>query len=631
MTRPLDPLAARLLQLLPSDGGSMGNGALQRMLGAALGQPVDLDAFSAARDALVSVGALTKGRGRGGSLRLSDGMREAVAEAPALSPPVTTPKPTRVARKTPPATPTVTPPTRTPHMLTGELRSKIDAIWNAFWSGGIANPIEVIEQITYLLFLRRLDDLQLLAENKANRLKQPIERRIFPEGKDDIGKGGGIAYDELRWSRFKNAAPAEMYGVVSEHVFPFLRTLGGDGSTYAVHMKDARFTIPTPALLAKVVDLLDQVPMGDRDTKGDLYEYMLSKIASAGQNGQFRTPRHIIQLMVAMTAPRPEDTICDAACGTAGFLVAAGEYLRDTCPQLLHDAKQREHFHRDAFHGFDFDNTMLRIGSMNMLLHGVENPDIRYRDSLAQENGADEEAYTLVLANPPFAGSLDYENTAKNLLDIVKTKKTELLFLALFLRLLKTGGRAAVIVPDGVLFGSSKAHKELRRRLVEEHKLDAVISLPGGVFKPYAGVSTAILLFTKTNAGGTDHVWFYDVQADGWSLDDKRNPLLGDDKLGAAPTSALSEEDHAKNNLPDVLARWLQRGTGERKRPRTAQSFCVPKADIAAQGYDLSLNRYKEVVHSEVAHRAPQEILTELAKLEAEIAQGMKELEGMLG
>ncbi|MBL0163855.1 MAG: SAM-dependent DNA methyltransferase [Xanthomonadales bacterium] len=523
-------------------------------------------------------------------------------------------------------------------MLTGELRSKIDAIWNAFWTGGISNPLEVIEQITYLLFLRRLDDLQLLAENKANRLNKPIERRVFPEGKDGIGKGGGRTYDELRWSRFKNAAPAEMYAVVSEHVFPFLRTVGGDGSTYAHHMKDARFTIPTPALLAKVVDLLDQVPMEDRDTKGDLYEYMLGKIASAGQNGQFRTPRHIIQLMVAMTAPQPNDIICDPASGTCGFLVAAGEYLRDQNPDLLHDAKLREHFHQRAFHGFDFDNTMLRIGSMNMLLHGVENPDIRYRDSLAQENSADEEAYTLVLANPPFAGSLDYENTAKDLLDIVKTKKTELLFLALFLRLLKTGGRAAVIVPEGVLFGSSKAHKELRRRLVEEHKLDAVISLPGGVFKPYAGVSTAILLFTKTNAGGTDHVWFYDLQADGWSLDDKRNPLLSDDKLGATPAFCRHPggprppclpEDHAKNNLPDVLARWSQRGTAERKRPRTAQSFCVAKADIAAQGYDLSLNRY-EVVHKEVAHRAPQEILAELAKLEAEIAKGMKELEGML-
>ena len=421
-----------------------------------------------------------------------------------------------------------------------------------------------------------------------------------------------------------------MFTVVDEHVFPFLRTLGGDDSTYAHHMKDARFTIPTPALLSKVVDLLDKIPMENRDTKGDLYEYMLGKIASAGQNGQFRTPRHIIRLMVEMTAPQPKDIICDPACGTAGFLVCAGEYLREHNPNILHDEKLKQHFHQGMFHGFDFDNVMLRIGSMNMLLHGVENPDIRYRDSLAQDHASDEEAYTLVLANPPFAGSLDYENTAKDLLQIVKTKKTELLFVALFLRLLKPGGRAAVIVPDGVLFGSSNAHKELRRMLVEEQKLDAIVSLPGGVFKPYAGVSTAILLFTKTNSGGTDNVWFYNVQADGWSLDDKRTPLLSEDKLGPVPSTELSKDEHTKNNLPDVLAHWQERDKSELKRSRTEQSFCVPKADIAAQGYDLSLNRYKEVVHEEVEHRPPKEILENLAKLEVEIQKEMTELEGML-
>jgi type I restriction enzyme M protein len=335
--------------------------------------------------------------------------------------------------------------------------------------------------------------------------------------------------------------------------------------------------------------------------------------------------------MVEMTAPQPTDLICDPACGTAGFLVAAGEYLRKRHPGILHDAKLREHFHHRMFHGFDFDNTMLRIGSMNMLLHGVENPDIRYRDSLARDHAGEEEKYTLVLANPPFAGSLDYENTAKDLLQIVKTRKTELLFLALFLRLLKPGGRAAVIVPEGILFGSSKAHKELRRILVEEQKLDAVVSLPSGVFKPYAGVSTAILFFTKTNSGGTDQVWFYGVEADGWSLDDKRTPLLSEDKLGPVPRTEPAADEHAKNNLPDVLARWAKRDGAERERPRTAQSFCVPKSDIAAQGYDLSLNRYKELVHEEIEHRAPKEILADLAKLEAEIQQSMKELEGMLG
>jgi type I restriction enzyme M protein len=511
-------------------------------------------------------------------------------------------------------------------MITGPIKSQIDAIWNAFWSGGISNPLEVIEQITYLLFLKRLDDLHTLEENRSARLKKPMERRVFPEGKDAKKR----KYEDFRWSRFKHFAPEDMFTLISEHVFPFLRTAGGEDSTYAHHMKDARFTIPTPALLAKVVDLIDAVPMDDRDTKGDVYEYMLGKIASAGQNGQFRTPRHIIRLMVELTAPQPTDIICDPACGTAGFLVSAGEYLRDRHPELLHDAKQKKHFHQKMFHGFDFDNTMLRIGSMNMLLHGVENPEIIYRDSLAQDHAGEEEKYTLVLANPPFAGSLDYENTAKDLLEIVKTKKTELLFLALFLRLLKSGGRAAVIVPDGVLFGSSKAHKELRTALVEEQKLEAVISLPGGVFKPYAGVSTAILIFTKTNSGGTDYVWFYDVDADGMSLDDKRTDLLPPEKLGPIPKTKLTAEEHAKNNLPDIVTRWEKREKGERKNPRTAQSFCVPKADIAAQGYDLSMNRYKEVVHGAVAHRKPSEILNGIENLENEIHRGIKELAEML-
>ncbi len=525
-------------------------------------------------------------------------------------------------------------------MITGELRSQVDRLWDAFWSGGISNPLEVIEQITYLLFIKRLDELHTAQEAKANRLKKPIENPIFNRKQQD-----------LRWSRFKHDAASAMYEIVSERVFPFIKKLqdGREDSTYSHHMKDARFTIPNAGLLAKVVDTIDKIPMEDRDTKGDLYEYMLSKIATAGQNGQFRTPRHIIRLMVEMIAPQPRDIICDPACGTAGFLVAAGEYLREQHPEIFTTDALRHHFNETLFNGFDFDSTMLRIGSMNMLLHGVENPNIRYKDSLAEEHAGEEERYTVVLANPPFAGSLDYENTAKDLQRIVKTKKTELLFLALFLRLLKPGGRAAVIVPDGVLFGSSNAHKTLRKALVEEQKLDAVISLPGGVFKPYAGVSTAILLFTKTNSGGTDHVWFYDVDADGMSLDDKRTELLPPEKLGPVPKVALTSGDHAKNNLPDILARWRSfgvppsggaRGNGrpakagtpnpERARPRTAQSFCVPKADIVAQGYDLSLNRYKEVVHEEVAHRPPGEILQSLGKLETEIQQGMKELEGML-
>jgi type I restriction enzyme M protein len=508
-------------------------------------------------------------------------------------------------------------------MITGELKSKVDALWNAFWSGGISNPLEVIEQITYLLFIRRLDELHTREEKKANRLGRQIESPVFQS--DSEGQ-------KLRWSRFKNLSPQEMFDVVSTKVFPFIKELRSDveHSTYSHHMKDARFTIPTPGLLAKVVELVDDIPMEDRDTKGDVYEYMLGKIASAGQNGQFRTPRHIINMMVEVIAPKPTDIICDPACGTAGFLVSASEYLQSRHQDIRTDNKLMKHFHEKMFNGFDFDNTMLRIASMNMLLHGVENPNISYKDSLSEDHAGEEEHYTVILANPPFAGSLDYESCANDLLKIVKTKKTELLFVALFLRLLRPGGRAAVIVPDGVLFGSSNAHKSLRKMIVEQQKLDGVISLPSGVFKPYAGVSTAILIFTKTNSGGTDNVWFYEMQSDGWSLDDKRQPLLPDDKLGAKPAAPLTAAEQAKNNLPDLLTRWLQRDSSERTRLRTEQSFCVPKSDIAAQGYDLSISRYKEVIHQRIEHSPPSEILLRLTALEDEIRDGIKRLEELV-
>jgi len=498
-------------------------------------------------------------------------------------------------------------------MITGELRSQVDRIWNTFWTGGITNPLEVLEQLTYLLFLRRLDD--------------PPTRHLFPDGLTATGR----PFADLRWSRFKHLPPASLFSLFEEHVFPFLRALGEGGSTYAHHMKDARFTIPRPELLAKVVDLIDRVQLAEHDdTKGDLYEYMLSKLASAGHNGQFRTPRHLIRLVIELTAPGPTEVLCDPAAGTCGFLVAAAHYLRTHHGELLADAEPREHFHRRMFHGFDFDRTMLRIGSMNMLLHGVEDPDIAYRDSLAEDHAGDRGRYSLVLANPPFAGSLDYKTCARELLQVVRTQKTELLFLALCLRLLKPGGRAAVIVPDGVLFGASAAHRKLRALLVEEQRLEAVLSLPGGAFKPYAGVCTAILLFTKTDSGGTDHVWFYEVAADGWSLDDKRQPLLPADKLGAVPPTPLTAAEHKKNNLPDLLARWPLRSTAERQRPRTAQSFCVPKSELVAQDYDLSLSRYKQVEPAELTHRAPHEILARLAELEQEIQQGMSELTALL-
>jgi type I restriction enzyme M protein len=517
-------------------------------------------------------------------------------------------------------------------MLTGEIRGQIDSIWNDFWTGGVSNPLSVIEQITYLLFIKRLDEMEQLEEAKAAATKSKVTRKLFPKGKDGIGKDGGRPFSDLRWRNFSKFEPREMFEIVDQHVFPFLRTLGGEDSPMAQHMEGARNAIPTPALLAKVVDKLNHVKMEDRDTKGDVYEYMLGKIASAGQNGQFRTPRHIIAMMVELVAPTPKDTICDPAVGTAGFLVAAGEYLRHNHPGLFRNDALKKHFHEAMFTGFDFDATMLRIAAMNMVLHGIEHANIVYRDSLAEEHAKDAGAYSIVLANPPFAGSLDYERCAKDLQQIVKTKKTELLFLALFLRLLKVGGRAAVIVPDGVLFGSSKAHKSLRKMLVEEHKLEAVIKLPSGVFRPYAGVSTAILCFTKTGVGGTENVWFYDVQADGWSLDDKRQPLLDDDKLRAMPKVALTPDEAAKNNLPDVVARWKDREQGELKRPRTAQSFCVPKTEIAKDdAYDLSLNRYKQVEHEEIEHESPAIIIAELKRLEVEISDGLKQLEEMLG
>ena len=401
-----------------------------------------------------------------------------------------------------------------------------------------------------------------------------------------------------------------MYEIVSKEVFPFIKSLHGNkNSAYAKYMSDAIFMILTPQMLSKIVDGIDKLPMKDRDLQGDLYEYLLSKIATAGTNGQFRTPRHIIKMMVELVKPTPEDIIVDPAAGSAGFLVAAGEYLRKHRSDLFLVQSLKEHFNNHMFYGFDMDRTMLRIGAMNMMLHGIENPNIEYRDSLSEQN-KDKDKYTLVLANPPFKGSLDYEAVSSDLLKITKTKKTELLFLALFLRILKTGGRCACIVPDGVLFGSSKAHKEIRKEIVENHKLEAIISMPSGVFKPYAGVSTAIMIFTKTGVGGTDHVWFYDMKADGYSLDDKRTPI-------------------EENDIPDIIARFHNR-EAEKDRKRTEQSFFVPVEEIRENDYDLSINKYKEIEYEEVQYEAPSVILERVETLEKEIMQGLQELKEMI-
>jgi len=483
-------------------------------------------------------------------------------------------------------------------MLTGELKSKVDRIWETFWTGGITNPLEVIEQFTYLLFIKGLDDIETTKENEAAFLGLTYEGMFKDENKN------------LRWSQFKNMEATEMYNIVLNKVFPFIKNLHEDGgSAYSKYMGDAIFKIPTPQMLSKIVDGIDGIDMENRDTKGDLYEHLLSKVATAGTNGQFRTPRHIIGMMVKLMKPTPSDVIVDPAMGSAGFLVAAQEYLRENESDLFLNAGLKDHFNNNMFHGFDMDRTMLRIGAMNMLLHGVDNPNIEYKDSLSEKN-TDKEKYTLVLANPPFKGSLDYEAVSAELLKVTKTKKTELLFLALILRSLKIGGRSATIVPDGVLFGSSKAHKEIRREIVDNNKLEAVISMPSGVFKPYAGVSTAILIFTKTASGGTDKVWFYDMKSDGYSLDDKRQEIEGSD-------------------IPDIIERFNNLDKEVDRKP-TDQSFFVDVEKIKDNGYDLSINKYKEIVYEEVNYPHPQEILMKIRELDMEISQGIEELSEMI-
>ena len=484
-------------------------------------------------------------------------------------------------------------------MITGELRNKVDRIWETFWTGGITNPLDVIEQFTYLLFIKQLDEVETIKENEANFLGVPFES-MFPG-----------ECQKYRWSKFKNLGSAEeMYQVVSNGVFPFIKNLHQDGdSAYAKYMGDAIFKIPTAAMLSKIVDGIDRLELGDADSKGDLYEYLLSKVATSGTNGQFRTPRQIIKLMVSLVKPTPEDLIIDPAMGSAGFLIEAQQYLRDNCADLFLNAGLREHFNNNMFYGNDMDRTMLRIGAMNMLLHGVENPNISYRDSLSEQN-PDNEKYTLVLANPPFKGSLDSEGVSNDLLKVTKTKKTELLFLALFLRILKKGGRAAVIVPDGVLFGSSNAHKQIRKEIIEHNKLNAVISMPSGVFKPYAGVSTAILIFTKTGNGGTDKVWFYDMKADGYSLDDKRQEI-------------------ADNDIPDIIERYNHLDS-ENERKRTEQSFFVPVDEIIGNDYDLSINKYKQVEYKAVEYEATDVIMGRIEALEDDIQNEMAELKKLL-
>ncbi len=510
-------------------------------------------------------------------------------------------------------------------MVTGAIKNKVDKIWTDIWAGGITNPLTVIEQLTYLMFIRSLDEKELETEELENMSGEKLDK-IFPQSA--IGQA-------MRWSKFKNDDPREIYAVLSQRVFPAIKNMkhgrlpdftaqgelmemqnesdnGTENETaFARYMSDAMFLIPTPQVLQKIITGLDDLyehDIADLDMQGDLYEYMLGKLATAGQNGQFRTPKHIREMMVELLRPTPDDTICDPACGTAGFLVSASEYIRKHYEDTM-TAKQWEHFTGEAFTGFDMDRTMLRISAMNLMLHSISHPEIDYKDSVSKQNQIKDQ-FTMCLANPPFKGTIDAESINDDLKAVTNTKKTELLFLALLLRMLKKGGQCACIVPDGVLFGSSKAHKSIRKELVENHQLRAVISMPSGVFKPYAGVSTAVLVFTKTGAGGTENVWFYDMKADGFSLDDKRSEI-------------------SENDIPDIISRFHNLKQ-EADRQRTEQSFFVPKQEIADNDYDLSINKYKKVEYVPVEYPSTMELMTDLHALELEITAGLSELEEML-
>lgn len=494
-------------------------------------------------------------------------------------------------------------------MITGDHKSQIDSIWDTFWSAGLTSSIAVLEQMTYLFFIKMLDDSQLKREANALALGGTIQAPIFKDGESwqNPETEQTLPYEDLRWHKFKNFNATNMFNIVRNDVFVFIKTLGtGKDSTFSRYMANAIFMIPNERTLSKIVDGIDNLDMNDKDTMGDVYEYILGKMAASGTNGQFRTPRHIIRMMVQLMKPTIEDNICDPAMGSAGFIVESAAYIREHYKKELARKENAEHYKNTMFYGFDTDQTMLRIGAMNMMLHGVDNPNINYQDSLSEDN-QDKNLYSLVLANPPFTGSLDYEVVDNSLLTIAKTKKTELLFLSLFTRILKSGGRCASIVPDGVLFGSSKAHLAIRKELVDNQQLEAIISMPSGVFKPYSGVSTAILIFTKTDAGGTDKVWFYDMRADGYSLDDKRSPIEA-------------------NDISDIITRYNNLGN-ETNRTRKDQSFFVSKDEIVTNGYDLTINKYKEVEREKIEYEKPEIVLARIKMLQNEIDQAITNYE----
>jgi len=494
-------------------------------------------------------------------------------------------------------------------MLHTELKQKIRKLWDKFWSGGISNPLQAIEQISYLLFMKRLEDKDVQKEQEAS-LKGEKFKSIFEGCRD------------CRWSEWSEYSADKIMDHVREKVFPFMRNLGDEGSLYSKYMKNANFEIPNASLLIEAVKIINDMHIKEQnqDAQGDLYEYLLSELQTAGKNGQFRSPRHIIRMMVELANPKYGDLICDPACGTAGFLVNAYEYIlkTNTSKDLIKkdeegneynfkadklNAKQKEILDNESIYGFDIDQTMTRIALMNMMMHGITNPHIEQKNTLSKSYNQDN-TYDLILANPPFKGSIDQSEMSDNFR--ISTKKTELLFLELMYNSLVRGGRCAVIVPDGVLFGNSKAHREVRKMLLEECRLDAIIKMPSGVFKPYAGVSTAVLFFTKGEP--TKEVWFYNMENDGFSLDDKRNKI-GD----------------GKGDIPDILERFENRHK-EKNDDRKKKHFFVPVEEIKGNDYDLSINKYKDEVYEEKVYEKPEEIIEKVEKIEQGILEDVKNL-----